>query len=515
MAYNVSNAYKEMIYSQFDENNIRVIFNGTELEDAGYYCDELTITSRILANDGNNIFSLDNFVSREAEISFYSLPDTSIIATPVEIQIGTLIDNSYEYVPMGVFNIQEEPTTDGNKTTLKLRDNRVKFDFNYDGSTLIEQNGGSVTKRQILEDICTQAGVTNVIGSFEFEDDNIGSYDNTVKATQYISYLAEQSGNVAVINRSGQLDFIDLTDTNTITTWQIPLSILGDYELGKPYEVERVVFESGIIKFESSNDETLETLYINANNPYINEQEQVDFIYNRFNGFSLDSVKINTVLGNPAIDAYDFIEVIDDEDNDTPLFKTLANNIYKYNGVHRHQFTTEISESKREENVTLTGEEVFQRYAKAEIDNVNNTITETVADLQDNYATKTELQQTSDSLTFSIQTAQSTAENNSTMINAMKSSFTTAGLLITSDLSEFQSLFNDKGVHIYNQDTLIAIFSPKGTGVKKLIVEESIQLQNLKLSKTTKDTQRHGIIDVIVVDWLENLIESIEELEVD
>lgn len=514
MAYSVSNDYKAKIYSQEDINQLKLLFNSVELSDADEYCESLTITSRVLANDGNNVFSLDSFISREAEIILHNLP-ANTIQNPVEIQIGTLIGNSYEYVPMGVFNIQEEPITDGDKTTLKLRDNRVKFDFNYDGSTLIEQNGGSVTKRQILTDICTQAGVTNAINSFEFEDDNIGSYDNTITATQYVSYLAEQCGCIAIINRQGQLDFIDLSDSNSTTTWQIPLSILADYELGTPFEVERVVFESGIIKFESSNDDTLQTLYLNANNPYINSQDQVDYIFDNYDGFTIDSVTINTVLGNPAIDPYDFIQVYDDYDNDTTLFTTLANNVYTYTGIHRNQFSNEISESKRTENVTLTGEAVFQRYAKAEIDNVNNTITETVADIQDNYATKTELQQTSDSLTLNIQTAQQTADGNSTMINAMKSNFTTAGLLITSDLSEFQSLFNDKGVHIYNQDTLIAIFSPKGTGVKKLIVEESMQLQNLKVSKATKTTQRHGTIDVIVLDWLENLIETIDELEVE
>ena len=383
MAYNVSSGYKETIYSQDDENQLKLLFNNVELQDADEYCEEISITSRVLANDGNNVFSIDSFISKEVQVILHDIPDNTI-TEPVSIQIGTLVNNSYEYVPIGVFNIQEEPINENGKITLKLRDNRVKFDFNYDASPLIEQGGGTTTKGAILADICSKAGITTNVTTFQYSTDEIGIFDNTITATQYVAYLAEQAGCIAIINRSGELDFIDLTDTQNRTTWRIPLSILGDYQLGKPYTIKRVVFESGIAKYESSNDETLETLYLNANNPYIDRQAQVTYIYNKFNNFTLDSVTINTVLGNPAIDPYDFIQVYDDEDEDEPvLFTTLANNVYTYNGVHRQNFDTQISESKRTENVTLTGEATFQRYAKTQIDNINATITLTVGEVSD------------------------------------------------------------------------------------------------------------------------------------
>lgn len=142
-------------------------------------------------------------------------------------------------------------------------------------------------------------------------------------------------------------------------------------------------------------------------------------------------------------------------------------------------------------------------------------IRSSVAEIQADYVTSSQLQQTSAGLTIEINEAKQTSTNNTTAINNMRSSFTTAGLEITSNLSDFRSLFNEKGVEIYNYNTLLAIFSPKGTGVKKLIVEDSIQLQNIKVSKTNKTTSRHGTIPVIVIDWLENLIETIDELEVD
>jgi hypothetical protein len=96
MAVNVSSGYKEIIYSQDDENQLKLLFNGVELEDADEYCEQITITSRINAQDGNNVFSLDNFISKEVEISLHDI-SVDTIENPVEIQIGTLVDNSYGY----------------------------------------------------------------------------------------------------------------------------------------------------------------------------------------------------------------------------------------------------------------------------------------------------------------------------------------------------------------------------------------------------------------------------------
>ena len=130
--------------------------------------------------------------------------DLSEIQDQVLISIGTLVGNNYEYVPIGIFNIQDQPTTDKDRTTITLRDNSVKFDFNYNAQPLIEEHGGSATKLQILQDICTKAGVTCNISSFIGSTDLVGIYDNTITARQYISYLAEQAGKIATINRSGE-----------------------------------------------------------------------------------------------------------------------------------------------------------------------------------------------------------------------------------------------------------------------------------------------------------------------
>lgn len=369
--------YTEIIYSQDDRNKAKIWFNDVELQDFGRKCEKITKKTRIIPEDGKKIFSLSNFVSTELEVILHDV-NLEDIVDQVKISIGTLVDeenDTYEYVPLGIFNIQDTPVINDDKLTLKLRDNRVKFDFGYNAKPLIDLHGGSATKRQILDDICTQAGVTNNITEFEFEDDEIGIYDDSIKASTYVYYLAEQCGCIPTINRDGVLTFIDLTN---LYTWRIPKSILPKpYTLGTPYQIERVVYEQGITKYESSSDETLDTLFLDSTNPYIDRQEQIDYIYDLLDGFTIDSVSTQKMLGNSAIDPYDIIEVYDDSDPEEPtIFKTLANQIYTFNGKHWQQFNTEIGKEQRKENVKKkTDDASFKRWATTEINNLDATVT--------------------------------------------------------------------------------------------------------------------------------------------
>ena len=150
MAFNVSNDYKKIIYSQDDDNDIKIWFNNVELANAGYLTEKLEGTFRVLANDGKKRFSLDNFVAKELTLTIHDV-NLNAIQDQVKISIGTLVNNEYEYVPIGIFNIQDIPTTNNGTTTIKLRDNRVKFEFNYNAKPLIDENEGKATYKQILD----------------------------------------------------------------------------------------------------------------------------------------------------------------------------------------------------------------------------------------------------------------------------------------------------------------------------------------------------------------------------
>lgn len=369
--------YDNTIYGQNDVNSCKLYFNNVELQDADNYLERITFKKRVLPENGKKVFGLDNFIAEEVEIIIHDI-DTSIIQDKVRIELGTLVNNTYEYVPMGVYNIQDTPTRNDDKITIKLRDNAVLFDFNYNAKPLIDSLGGSATKMQILQDICSQANVTCGVSSFLGDSDLIGTYDNTIKGRMYVAYLAEQAGCIAKIDRNGELIFIPL---NNLYTQRIPLSVVSKYVKGTTYTIERLVYELGTIKFETSSDETLQTLYISSLNPYISTQEQIENIFDIVGGFEVDTVEIlSDIIGNPSIDGYDMIQVYDDEsENDVVVFTTLANNTLTYNGKFKSKYKTEIGLEERKENTTNVGDAVFKATITSEVNRLDGSVSTTIS----------------------------------------------------------------------------------------------------------------------------------------
>lgn len=274
--------YFEVIYSEDAKNRLRIWFNEVELEDADIYCEKLTRKWRVLPEDGNKVFSLNNFIAQELTLILHDI-DLSLIQDQVKISIGTLVDEEnevYEDVPLGIFNIQDKPTTDGNKITILLRDNRVKFDFKYNAYDVITENGGYATKLQILEDICEQAGVETDITSFLHSDDLIGIYDNTISATQYIASLAEQACSIAVCDRTGKLAFMPISS-------QIQKTVNTD------------ILNNGIIK--KAAEQQIGELIIKGNTRQEHIITDMDNLYN-----------INTDLIIPSSIRYE-VEILNDD----------------------------------------------------------------------------------------------------------------------------------------------------------------------------------------------------------
>lgn len=530
--------YLEVIYSQDDKNRIKIWFNNVELEDAGEYCESLNGTNRILPNDGSKRFSLDNFVAKDYTLVLRDLPEETIIADQIEISIGTVVDieyvvtsdetyligknyysysnnnytllvagidyeidtaitgtvyetsDIYEDVPIGIFNLQDIPTTDKNKTTLKLRDNRVKFDFDYNALPLIETLGGTATLGDILDDICNIAGVTNNVGSFDGDDIEIAIYDNSIKATTYVSYILEQGGYIPTIDRDGSLIKIDLSD---LATYRIPLSIVEKYEIGTPYTIQRVVYESGIIKYESSSDETLDTLYLNSANPYIQEQEQIDNIYTKLNGFSIDSANTGKILGNPAIDPYDLIEIYDDEDeNENVILTTFANNTYSFTGVHRQTFDTQIGLEERTENVSKNSEQSFRKYAKTSIDNIEGKIVLATGDINDLEGRVSTAEATLDSQGARLDIVSTNIDPTTGDVLELKRTGYELGAngLIIDDEQGYKAVKNTTGDYYYENNVMIGKYTKDGSVQKDLALFGKYYYgidENLDVENFTKD----------------------------
>lgn len=371
--------YNQAVYNEDARHKLYLKIGETVVENADDFCESMTLKN-LLLDEGSKNFHLDNFHSKSIELVLhdYIIED---LTQEIDIRLGTYINPTigYVYVPIGLYKIQDNPTTDKNKTTYKLRDRSINFDFNYNAKELIDNsqkadaNGNKyVTKLEIVEDICSKAGVSYV-GDKDFVgyNDKIGIYDNSVSGRIYISYIFEQAGRIATIDRNGNLTSILINGDLNIQ--KLPLGFVESYTIGKSYKISKTIYESGSIYFENGT-ETDDVLFINGSNPYIANQSELERLANVVNGFEIDSFSISKIIGNPAIDSYDLIEL---EVGDK-AYKTLAQYNLKYNGKIIQDFETTIEYEARQTNTTKNNDATFKKYVKSEIDNINATLKTTV-----------------------------------------------------------------------------------------------------------------------------------------
>lgn len=191
--YNTTDFYKSKIYNV--NHFLKVYINDVEIESK--YILDCRPSSTLFTNGE---IELGSTPSQTVELKLYKSVVTATI-NKVEIKSGI----TGEIVPIGVYNVDKAPTSDDYTVTLSLADNMIKFEFNYDGSKLVNGNNGKVKIIQVLQDICSKAGVELGSTSFLNMNKEIAVYDNTVSARTYLSYIAEQAAGFAFIGRDGKL----------------------------------------------------------------------------------------------------------------------------------------------------------------------------------------------------------------------------------------------------------------------------------------------------------------------
>lgn len=176
--YSVSQKWKENIYK-----NVQCAMN--------IYIDEVLINPDYILDfkKGGNVFDeellLGSVPSQYIEVQLYKgqIPSTPKV---IRVEYGILINNaltvaevnarllgtlngipvkslssndsSFEMIPIGTYNIDDYTDNDDNTITIRALDNMIKFEFNYDGSEITNEQK-SATLIEVAEDICNKAGV--------------------------------------------------------------------------------------------------------------------------------------------------------------------------------------------------------------------------------------------------------------------------------------------------------------------------------------------------------------------
>ncbi len=374
--YNTSQNYKDKILNDSTQHELNIYIDGNKIDP-----NHIVGFSSVLELFNNNEFCLGCTpeIDIEFEMDKRDLPDTYN-----EVYIETGIDK--EVVPIGYFTIQKPIEDDEFKVKIKATDYMKKFEDNkYDGSDL----NYPATMLEVLQHICTKVGVE--LGSISFlnDDKQIAVYDNTVSARTYLSYIAEQAEGFAVIGRDGKL-YIKTFGEDTIN---FDINLFGDFTWGDKFKVSKVSYEDGIQNYKFG-DETASTVYINQNNMYIVDSEQVGRIYNQIKEFEVYAFEGETII-DPAYDIGDVL-IIDGK-------KVIYQGELDYAGKFKANIKSKIQAKTEQESMqTKQSNSNKIKRVQSQIDQVKGKITQLTQETNEHEEKITKVEQDVDGIKQTI-----------------------------------------------------------------------------------------------------------------
>ena len=369
--YNTTQDYKDKILNDSTQHELNIYIDNNKIEP-----NHIIDFKSTLELFNNNEFCLGSTpeIDIEFEIDRRDLPESYN-----EVHVESGLED--EITPIGKFTIQSIED-DEFKVKIKATDYMKKFDDNkYDGRDLTYPS----TMLKVLQDICTKIGVELGSTSFLNDDKQIAVYDNTVTARTYIGYIAEQAGGFAVIGRDGKL-YIKTFGEDTAN---IDINLFGNFKWGDKFSVSKVSYEDGTQNYKFG-DETASTIYINQNNMYIVDSEQIENIYNQIKDFEVYSFEGETII-DPAYDIGDIL-IIDGK-------KVIYQGELEYAGKFKANIKSKIQAKTEQESMqTKSNNSEKIRRVQSEINQIDGKITQLAQETTEHEEKITQVEQDVDSI---------------------------------------------------------------------------------------------------------------------
>lgn len=350
-------------------------------------------------------FKLGMTPSREINLTV----PKSVFTNPEEVIIK-YAGNDYAHLIVDKVSYDENGSIP--KAKLTLVDKMVNANFNYDASQLVP-----CSIKTILEDICNKMGVELGTTTFTNEGLVVDYYDNTLLARDYLSFISELAGGFARIESDGKL-YIRTFNNSKATP--IMTDLCEKIIVGQKHQIKRVVFDNELLKFETSQDETLETLYLNPSNVFINNKDEFDELVKNILNFTYYNLDTGSTYIMPTTHCGDVLSLTYDgatyySIQNTPNLKFLgvwqgsyilnveskAQAETKVNGLNTQVKAIRIRQNRDENILSIAVEDIqtqkdvtnvdFLQKIQANTtlisqtaDEINQTVTEVSGHLQDN-----------------------------------------------------------------------------------------------------------------------------------
>lgn len=160
--YSIDEKILQAYASDSREIYVRATFNDTVIV-TGNDIKSFTVTDSVGSTDS---LSLGNTCSKKLELDMF-VPEglTGIAKAKIKIEIGIDIDGEAEYTPLGVFYVDDYKTTNDYKSVkITAFDAMLKIYEQLGDTYSCGLSSTEVTPVEVIEDICSQAGVSVSIG---------------------------------------------------------------------------------------------------------------------------------------------------------------------------------------------------------------------------------------------------------------------------------------------------------------------------------------------------------------
>ena len=440
------------MYKELSEKAIKNIYSGSTQAVVNIYFDDVLVNPKYILDFklGGEVFDetfeLGSVFSQYVELKIHK---QAKITKPnkIKIEYGVLVNNaltvaevnkmlvcdlnnlivkslskhndSFEMMPIGVYNIDDYNEEDDNVINIKALDNIIKLDVDdgyYDARELIKDKGYA-TLGEIAEDICKKKGLKLETSSFTNSNKRIAVYDNQIKARQYMSYIAEKAGGICCASREGKIQIKQLGKD----TEKIPQNLFKTYKWGEEHQISRVAYENGTESFKIG-DETKETLWIRQDNLFISDEDDIQNIYDEIKDMSIYSFE-GTVIINPAVDIGDFLDI----DGKLVIYQGEM----AFNKRFIADIKSQISIKQKQETTTKTiSQQVINRRVQSTIDEIEGKITQLIQDITNTSEKTNKIESTIDGTTQTIKNLEDgigTIEELKTSIEGIKNTLKTQG----------------------------------------------------------------------------------------
>lgn len=267
---------------------------------------KITIGQKIYNNDDveeiklENTLSSDSFIigattSQKLEMTLINKGDIVLGASEIKLETGLLINGQYEYIPMGLFNI-DDTNKNEHTTSITAYDNMIKFETPYFSSL-----GDNPTLTQVANEL---ASITGVQFTGTLPNYTVTKLDG-LTCREVLGYVASLCGGNAKITRDGRFTIIYPKDIN------VALDANNYFD----YDREESKYKIGKITCKAGEEELIvgalgtDCMELVFENPWVTEPILND-IYARLKGFEYLGYSMKW-QGDPSLDVGDILTVTD------------------------------------------------------------------------------------------------------------------------------------------------------------------------------------------------------------